>query len=450
MFFADRGQKKYKEKEKKMKTKKLLAVATSIMMCTSFATAFTSSPVFAAETTSNTQTENGFQIYPELVRKGNDQYSNIRVSYFGKGADKLEKEDGLTIAYRVKYKGKWFGWTPLNAYVSDQKDGKSTIIQDYVSDEVQFCVTKQPYPKIPAYTQDLSKAGYNEAITAPIALNNPDENKAYSPAPYVIHATPAFTQTFNVSKTKTAKVTLKYNEQLKVDGTPSVTVSATPASLNSKVSNLTFKNGTENVQTGDIHWQRDYSIVTFDMQLDDVYDAQFANFNFQINGLVGVNSQKAPNSFTYTTSFYDCKDQISPFCYSWGSMNTKIYMSPSQPIADVAINPYNFYYSKSNFDQFTTNIFLVAQKDNGQATTVALKYNQSQAVAKLDQNFQATLAVPYPDGFNPNQSNVTFHAYKLVNEDEGSIDAKINVTELPTRITSKGLEVSQGTFGFEK
>lgn len=432
-----------------MKTKKLFAIAASLMMCGSLTTALTTTPVKAADTTIVKQ-DSGFKIFPELVKNGADQYTKIKVSYFGKGADKLEKEDGLTIAYRVKYKGKWFSWTPLNAYVSDQKDGKSSIIQDYVSDEVQFCVTKEAYPKSPSYKEDLSKDGYHEEITSAIALNNPDENKAYIAAPYVIHATPTFTQTFNVLKSKTAKVTLKYDEQLKVNGIPGVTVTTNPKYLNNKVSNLTFKNGSENVKTGDIVWKRDYSVVTFDMELDDVYDAQFADFTFQINGLVGVNSQKAPNNFTYTTSFYDCKEQVAPFCYSWGSMDTKIYMSPSYNVADVAINPYNFYYSKYNFDQFTTNVFVVAEREDGKAKTVALKYNQSQAVDKLRGKFQATLAVPYPEGFNARQTNVKFKAYKLENMNEGSIDAKIKVTELPTRITDKGLEVSQGTFGFEK
>lgn len=428
-----------------MKAKKLFAVTAAIMMCASFVPALRTTPVSAAEITTNEKTTDGFKIYPELVKEGNEQYTNIKVSYFGKGAEKLAKEDGLTLAYRVKYKGKWFSWTPIDAYVPDQKDGKSNIIQDYVSDAVQFCVTKQPYPKIPAYKDDLSKPGMHEDISAVVDLNNSDENKAYMAAPYVIHATPTFTSTFNVSKTKTAKVTLKYDEQLQAVGTPSITVSSDTEFLNHKVSNVTFKNGSEDVTTGHINWKRDYSIVSFDMELDDVYDAQFAIFNFKVNGLEGIDSHKAPNSFTYTTSFYDCKDQIAPFCYNWGSIDQKVYMSPSLEVADNAIDPNNFYYNKYDYNQFTTNVFLVAEKQDGTSGTYALKYNHAQAVDKLRKNYQATLAVPYPKGFNARQTNVKFRAYKFENKN-GAVTYK----ELPTRITEKGLEVSQGTFGFQK
>lgn len=426
-----------------MKAKKLFAVTVAAIMCATIAPTIKPMPVSAAEAATDKQAD-GFKIYPELVKDGNDQYSNIRVSYFGKGADKLAKENGLTIAYRIKYKGKWFSWTPLDAYVSDQKDGKSTILQDYSSDAIQFCVTRQPYPKIPAYSKDLSQDGLHEDISEQITLNNPDENKEYVAPPYVISATPVFTSTFNVSKTKTARVTLKYDEQLQAVGTPDITVTSDPDTLNHEVSNVKFENGSENVTTGDINWTRDYSIVSFDMTLDDVYDAQFANFNFQITGLEGVNSHKAPNSFGYTTSFYDCKDQVAPFCYNWGSMDQVIYMSPSVQVADYAIDPSNYYYNQNAYDQFTTNIFVIAEKPDGTAGTFGLKYNQSQAVDKLRQNYQATLAVPYPKGFNARQdSDVTFRAYKFENKD-GAVTAK----ELPTRITDKGLEVSQNTFGF--
>lgn len=428
-----------------MKAKKLIAALAVIMMSMSVAPAYATTPVSAAEIVDN-QNISGFTINLDEVKEGSDdQYTSIEVSYFGKGAERLEEEDGLTLAYRVKYRGEWFGWTPVNAYVTDEKDGKSTVIQDYVSDEVQFCVTKQPYPKIPAYSVDLSEEGMNEAITEPVTLNNPEENKLYNPAPYVIKATPVFTSTFNILKNKTAKVTLKFSEQLKETGTPSVSVTTTPGLLNYEVSNISVENGSENVTTGDINWQRDYAIVSFDMELDDVYDAQFAEYKFQVNGLEGVTSGKAPNSFGYTTSFYDCVGQIAPFCEGWGSIDQKIYMSPSLTVADYAIDPNNFYYDKNDYNQFTTNVFLVAVREDGKEGTFALKYNQSQAVDKLRQNYQATLAVPYPEGFNARQTNVEFRAYKFNNK-----DGAVTVTELPTRITEKGLEVSQNTFGFEQ
>lgn len=433
-----------------MKAKRLIAVSAAIIMCTSFVPAFTAMPVSAAGTEENQSTDaSGFRIVTTDVKSDGSSkpYTLINVSYLGMGAGKLAKEDGSTLAFRIMDHGKWYAWTPVDAYVGDEKGGLFNLIQDYSSDEVQFCVTKQPYPKVPAYNVDLSQEGMNEAISDPVILNNSEENKAYKPAPYIIKATPAFTSTFNVSKQKTAKVTLKFSEQLEQTGPLSVSVSTKPKGLNYSISNVSFQNGSENVTVGDVNYKSDYATVTFDMELDDVYDAQFADYYMQLNGLVGITSRKVPNSFGYTTSFYDCMGQIAPFCSGWGGPDQKIYMSQPLPVSDTAIDPQTFDFNRNNYDQFTTNIFLVAQRGDGKEATFALKYNHANGVEKLRQmQYQATLAVPYPDGFNARETNVTFHAYKFINK-KGEATKRI---ELPTRITDKGLEVSQKTFGFEQ
>lgn len=439
-----------------MKAKKLIAVSAALVMCTSFVPTFTAMPVSATEAVeipettgiaeiSETQNVSGFRIIPTLITNdGTKAYTMVNVSYLNKGAEKLAKDDNLTLAFRIKDGDKWYGWTPVDAYVGDQRGGMFNLIQDYSSDEMQFCVTKQPYPKIPAYSVDLSQEGMHEELSEPVLLNNPDENKLYKPAPSVIKATPSVQSRFHLGKQKTTRVTAKYGEQLEQTGPVSVTVSTNPEALGYKVSNVSFENASEQVTTGDITWQRDYATVSFDMEFDDVYDAHMADYVMHVNGLVGVNSGKAPKTFGYTTSLYDCMGEVAPFCNdSWGGPNQKVYMSQPVRIADEAIDLNTFDFNRNNYDQFTTNVFLVAERADGTEATFALKYNHVQGVQKLRQyQYRATLATPYPQGFNARLTDVKFRAYKFINN-KGEAMKRL---ELPTRITEKGLEVSQRSF----
>lgn len=435
-----------------MKAKKLIAVSAALLMCTSFVPSFTAMPVSATEAVevpdtvevAETQNISGFRIVPTLITNdGSTPYNIINVSYFGKGAEKLAEEDNLTLAYRIKYRGQWYGWTPVDAYVRDQGGGKFNLLYNDSSDEIQFCVTSQPYPKIPAYSVDLSQEGMNEEISEKIVLNNAEENKLHNPAPHPIKTTPSVQTRFHLGKQKTTRVTAKFSEQLEQTGPLGVTVSTNPSALGYKVSNVSFENASEQVTTGDITWQRDFATVSFDLEFDDVYDAHMADYVLQVDGLVGVTSGKVPNSFGYTTSFYDCMGEIAPFCNGWGGPNQKVFMSQPTRIADYAIDLNTFKFHRDNYDQFTTNVFLVAEKPDGTEATFALKYNHVQGVQKLRQyQYRATLATPYPEGFNARLTDVKFRAYKFINNK----NEPTKRMELPTRITEKGLEVSQRSF----
>lgn len=59
------------------------------------------------------------------------EYNVLQISYNGKSAEKLAREDGLTIAMRCRYEGQWYAWTPLDAYSSESQDGSYSVIDSF-------------------------------------------------------------------------------------------------------------------------------------------------------------------------------------------------------------------------------------------------------------------------------------------------------------------------------
>lgn len=378
---------------------------------------------------------NGFVIGTEEV-KGNDgfTYTNVYTSYYGKSAELLSETENLNIAVRTYYNGTWNGWTPLEAYTGETADRSASILNSFNNQGLQFCVTDQPFPTTKlTFDHELSEAGYHIAISEPVMLDVPLENQQYQAPPYIASVTPAVTSTFNLaSNGRTAHITAIYDQPLKATGDISVTVETPGVDVSTATSNLKWENIT--------HRDQPASRVEFDVTFDESYNSQFAAHNFYLNNLVGESSGKQPNKISYMTTFYDCSE-VYGCDDNNGSAGSIIHMSQSRELGDGTIVLGEDFINLDYFglESFDTNILLEAQ--NGSSSKIfVLKYNYINSVAKLNAGYQATLAVPYPQGFDGNSS---FKAYKFMKGTDGNYVGQ----ELATRISSQGLEVSHGTFG---
>lgn len=411
-------------------------------------------PALAAYDYGVTVDPNGISIRGEYI-DGSSEGSKIlhfTVSYAGKNATRLKEEDGLYLIYRYRYEQsgsmEWGNWI---YYWDDEKsDGTSseTIINSYYQ-YIQFAVID--------YAPDGQFDQYREENISDQHIgqfSEPFVNYAYGTyfaPPYVKQITPS-NQSF-IGVGQSYEVTVTYTENLKIAeaGKAYGIVFASQHSDISKYAKV------ENVEWSSA--QPDALKFTFTPS--QMFQHRYETYSFFVVNLVGEESGKEPNSFSFTT------EQQSVACskiYGDGRLYIKSYGEPSLVSAgDLSMTGWQTadgkYVSENQRSQLA---LIVTRPEEGgdmvenatseygdqavlASETYELELDLCGQIVKIPDGSSMQLAFGFPAGYGPGDVGVTFKVYHFKRGADGAIDYG-KTEELECVVTEYGLIVNVSDF----
>lgn len=396
---------------------------------------------------------NGLKVmFSEDAIEGGVPTGVYKVSYNGMGAAKSMENGKYFLMRTIRFRDgenrweydKWAYLLP-DVYMFEDTEAEATI--KLASEEyVEFAVTSED----PGDYKENSPEGIKrltfhgdpllfEAQTE--VLYNP--NGTYTPPPYVKKATPALTSKIPIQKTH---VTVEYDEPLKlVEGMEagvgcSVLDESTTAIENSKVEN--FK------------WDGDKT-VTLDFTPSSMWLDESVTYSFHVTGLVGVDSEKVPKSFSYTASAKKAVCAYRSRGYFWNIYGRPQLLEQS----DLSKKNYQEWKTEDNSPvtpEMMTGLTLVAtspthaqtdtmgnmvQETLGEQALKSETYNISMLVCRqslITVGSSIRLSVGFPKGYGPDDAGVTFKAYHFARDKNGEITG---MEEIPCTVTRYGLVI---------
>lgn len=339
------------------------------------------------------------------------EYTRYYYSYDGMTPEEMT-EKGLHVAMTSSTDGEnWLPWSDVAMYALEP----GTI--DNYGGYIQIAIVDYPMDNLFSYKDDLA---HSEKTLALSDIYSNDVDHVYElAAPHILSVTPSNKTIFEPG---TYKVTAKFSEHLEEIENSDLSISSSFTNafgLNPKISNISITNTTEETMFGKT---REVSVVTFDLETDLTYGSHYANYHFQLNGVVGKESRKAPNVINFVTAYKmtQCNGVFN------GVMR-----------AEVGNDINNFDVSSYNFEpnSLTDSKVVIVKTKDGNSTARHLWLNCDKEVEKFNQLTNITIGVAFADGFD---TDANYTAFRYVPQKNGSY----KIIELKTEITSKGLKIS--------
>lgn len=390
----------------------------------------------------------------------------FKVSYKGMGYQDAVDKEGVYILSRFyqylpgsgEYEvGSWGYSDPKPFAMPQLKD--ALILANGNSRYIEFAVTKKA-PAGPLYGDDLTaeeleknwKFQGTEAdfIVSTGKLDNP--KGTFVPSPFARKLTP--NNTSFISCGKKYHITAVFNEQL-------VEINGQKAGYK-----VTVKNGwsaEENSKIENFTWDGDRT-VEFDFTPSDQLADNYADYTFQITGLQGIGSLKAPDSFIYSAKIKisicahrnegiylnlgakpKLLEPMDIFCGDWVNENNQklrdvknIVLTASKPEVVVESDP-----AKQSGEML--------EKIEGKLPdecTIVKSATYDLKLMTCNENILSTgssvrLHIGFPEGFGPENAGVSYKAYHFTRDKNGTITG---VEELDCIVTDKGLIVTCYSF----
>ncbi len=405
--------------------------------------------------------ENGLKVsYSEGMHDGLSA-GIFKVSYQGMGAAKSMETGNYILMKETKYYeeskrweyGKWAYCLP-DVYPS--MDDTETELTMYVPSAqfVEFAVTREN-----PGNYDGNNGGSLENLAfhgdpllfeaASEQLSNPDGT--YTPPPYVRKAEPVMTANLDIGRTHHLKIT--YDDTLKLaDGaaeagiTLSVKEADTSAMQYCKVENFT--------------WDGDRT-VELDFTPSNMWLDNFITYHFGLTGLVGTDSGKVPNPFSYSSSYRSCICAYRSRGYFYNLWGRPSLLEQ----ADLSARNWESWETEDGTGltpEMVTGLTLVAttttqaQADAmnslaestfpGEQVLKSETYNINfltckKNIVKLGDSVR--VSVGFPAGYGPSDEGVTFKACHFIKNKAGKI---IGVEEIPCTVTRYGLIITCKSF----
>lgn len=387
----------------------------------------------------------------------------FKVSYKGKGYLEASKEGIYILSRFYQYipatgecePGNWGYSDPTPFHMPQLED--ALVIANSNSRFLEFAVTKVP-PKGPLYGDGLTaeelKSNWNfqgtesDFFIATGRLENPNGN--FVPAPYARWLTPGNTGYLRCGATYT--VTAVYSEQLEeCDGQKAGY-------------SLTVKDGwsaVENSRIEDFRWDGDRT-VTFKFTPSKMLADSYSRYDFEITGLRGTGSLKAPEGFSY-----DAKAKISICAYRPQGYYLNVFGKPEllEP-ADLSCKGWELSTGEK-LENAVTNIVLVASKPELVITTPDAGQNQvmldkiendlgdtvvKSATYNIDLKMcnksivstgsSVRMSIGFPEGYGPDSEGVVYKAYHFIKKG-GKITG---VEPIDCVVTQYGLVIATKSF----
>ena len=390
----------------------------------------------------------------------------FKVSYKGMGYQNAVDREGVYMLARFyqympgtgEYEvGSW-GYADPKPFMMPQH-ADALLLANGNSRYIEFAVTKKA-PAGQLYGDDLTaeeleknwKFQGTEAdfIVSTGKLDNP--KGTFVPSPFARKLTP--NNTSFISCGKKYHITAVFNEQL-------VEINGQKAGYK-----VTVKNGwsaEENSKIENFTWDGDRT-VEFDFTPSDQLADNYADYTFQITGLQGIGSLKAPDSFIYSAKIKisicahrnegiylnlgakpKLLEPMDIFCGDWVNENNQklrdvknIVLTASKPEVVVESDP-----AKQSGEML--------EKIEGKLPdecTIVKSATYDLKLMTCNENILSTgssvrLHIGFPEGFGPENAGVSYKAYHFTRDKNGTITG---VEELDCIVTDKGLIVTCYSF----
>lgn len=395
----------------------------------------------------------------------------FKVSYKGMGyQEAVDKEQVYILTRFYQYMpgtgqyvvGNWGYSDPKPFAMPQLKD--ALVIANGNSKYIEFAITKKA-PAGPLYgdnltVEDLEKnwnfqGTEEDFIVSTGKLENPKGN--FVPSPFAKKITPGNTGYITCGKTYHVKA--EFNESLKViEGQQAgyeLTVSdGWSGAENSKIENFKF--------VGD-------RTVEFDFTPSQMLADNYAGYTFQITGVIGVGSEKAPDSFTYYA-----KKRIAICSYwpqgidltlgakavllepgdlsynGWQTSDGKKLVDVVDRIKLVASKPqleFSNISSAGQAEQMMDQIKELNREDLSSGTSIVASATYELRLTHCNHNVISTgnsvrLLVGFPEGFSPKDTGVTYKAYHF----KKGADGKLVAEEISCVVMANGLMITCDSF----
>lgn len=388
----------------------------------------------------------------------------FKVSYKGLGyQDAVEKEGVYILSRFYQYvpatgedKPEKWGYSDPTPFIMPQlKD--ALVVANSNSRLVEFAVTKVA-PKGPLYGDDKLTAeelnknwefqGTEEDFLVSTGqLDNPKGN--YVPAPWPTRMVPGNTGFLTMGNTYSIAVT--YDEQLeeydgKKAGYELTVKDGWSAAANSKIEKFS--------------WDGDRTI-TFDFTPSKMLADNYATYEFEITGLRGKGSLKAPHSFTY-----DVKKKISictyrpqgyyfnvgakPQLLEPGDLSCKGWVLASgekleDVVSNVTIVASKPVLSVSEPDKNENKEMLDKIKEEGDTVLQSATFNIDLLMCNksiVSTGSSVRMSVGFPEGYGADTEGVVYKAYHFIKKGGKIVD----VEEIDCVVTQYGLVIACKSF----
>lgn len=387
--------------------------------------------------------------------------AEVKVSYNGKNVKQLA-EEGLYLSYRTNdaVNGGDTAWMSLYA-INEMYDGGAfsdrdgytqcdVLVNSYVQ-YIQFAVID--------CAPDGTSGIYNKETfdqTHIISMGNTLSNEtygSYKAPPYVETLTPAAATPINVEKKYDISVT--FTEALKkADETQEVGVKV-----------VTYHDDTMNyASVSDVKWSADDAKkVTFTFEPSRQFSHRNESYSFYVTNLVGAESEKAPNGFSYLT---EEPNIVCNKIYGDGRLYVKAYGEPSLiGSGDLSLDGFRTEDGGFIAENQRSQMLLVATKPTEKASqdmvagaadkagvsedqilaseTFELTLSICRNIVKIPNGSSVQVAFGFPAGYGPEDEGVKFKVYHYKKDEQGNI---VGTEELDCVITQYGLVVSVSDF----
>lgn len=425
--------------------------------------------------------DNGMTIIGYYKQLNDIKYLEIVISYNGKGAEILQKE-GKHLAFRLgnikqgESSVTWDKWHSIYAFneavkESGQWDGDFFPSTDYdttirysitdMAEYIQFTViNKEPDSEGQYKITGTTNVSYDDAnlIVADdfttgncLTPSSPYHNNTYNtyfPSPGAVGFYPANTGSLPVDQTYDIKVVYTEDLELKED----YTENDIKLNIESSHGNDTIK---ENAKIENLKWDGNRTI-TFTFTPSKMYVHNMASCYFTLEGLVGKNSKKDTDPFSYS---FKGKSVVCSKVFNDGRLYMNVFGSPKMlDNSDLSVTSFKDENGKYYAESQRSQLMLVATKPSREkqqemqdhleqdmnvkaedivaSSTYEIDLHICGFVKKIPNGSYMQVAFGFPEGYSKDDAGTTFKIYHYTHDNSGNITG---VEEIPVIVTEYGL-----------
>lgn len=378
----------------------------------------------------------------------------FRISYNGKGYHKAVEEDHKYMLVRFyqylpgkdDYEvGNWVYMDPA-PFAMPQLDD-AVVLPSASSRIIEFALTELP-PAGPLYGDNLTVEEINrnwtfqgdesQFLVSTGKLENPKGN--FVPSPFARTLTPSNTASLVAGKKYSVKA--QFNEKLKQIEGEEVSYTLTSSGWS----------GVEKSKVENFSWDGDRTF-TFDFTPSNMFADNNSLYTFQVTGVIGEGSLKAPDAFQYDARIKSAICAYRSRGYYWNVFGKPTLLENS----DLSASGWTDKEGNSIPEGLRNRIAIVASRPdeeqigqmNGMIGGQVLKsetYDIKLSICKMQvahTGDSIRISLGFPEGYGPDDEGVTFKAYHFMRNDAGEITG---VEEIGCAVTQYGLIITCKSF----
>lgn len=345
------------------------------------------------------------------------------------------------------------GWCYFSDAYSFKEDDTSIYLQEGEVMYMEFAVTTVvPRPGL----EGMVYAGDDFGLIARTGKIYNENRNGYQAPPFILRATPSQTATIYPGDSL-YHIMLEYDEALTLEEGVSKDDLSIQITCRSGMGNEVT--GAEYSKISNVTWDGN-KIVEFDVEFSKMFADDSVIYNFYPQGLVGVESKKAPNPASYGVARrVDCP------CVQNRRGSWELYGKPTLlEDNDLSLQDWTLSNGKAVSDKLTHRLTLVTTKTNEKQEAQMQDMMNQEMPGALDNVLESStynialnickssfvktgqkvkVKVGFPAGYGPDDTGVTFKAYHFSRDEQGNV---VGVEEIDCVVTPYGLIVTCDAF----